>query len=101
MRLAMTRKDKGFDEKPAAFAGEKAQGRGDVLKVRKIGNSLGVVLPKELLAKLRVAEGDELSVVETPNGLELSRSNDEFEEHMRLVEEIMKRYPNTLRALAK
>lgn len=79
--------------KPAARAG--------VLKLRRIGNSLGVVLPKDVLAQLRADEGDDILVTPTPTGLQLHRKDDEFEEHMRLVEKIMARYPNTLRALAK
>lgn len=71
------------------------------LKLRKIGNSVGVVLPKELLAALNASEGDDLSVTQTPNGIQLNKSDTEFEEHMKLVEDIMARYPNTLRALAK
>lgn len=71
------------------------------LKLRKIGNSVGVVLPKEVLAALDAKEGDEVSVTETPNGIQLNKPDTEFEEHMKLVEDIMKRYPNTLRALSK
>ncbi|MGE0183664.1 MAG: hypothetical protein AB7F91_14845 [Parvularculaceae bacterium] len=71
------------------------------LKIRKIGNSHGVVFPKEMLARLRASEGDEIAVTETETGLHLHRKDDEFEEHMKRVEEIMARYPNTLRALAK
>lgn len=92
-------KTKGFSEEPAKFAGAKA-GAG-ALKIRKIGNSLGVVLPKEVLARLQVIEGDEILVTETETGLQLHRKDAEFEEHMRIVEKIMARYPNTLRALAK
>lgn len=94
----MTKETKGFADEAATFGGEK---RGGALKVRKIGNSLGVVLPKETLAQLRVGEGDELHVTETETGLHLHRKDDEFEAHMRIVEKIMARYPNTLRALAK
>ena len=71
------------------------------LKVRKIGNSLGVVLPREMLARLNAGEGDEVQVSETESGLHLHRQDAEFEEHMKQVEKIMARYPNTLRALAK
>jgi len=71
------------------------------LKLRKIGNSMGVVFPKELVGRLGAKEGDELTVTQTPNGVQLHRKDAEFEEHMRLVEKVMERYPNTLRALAK
>lgn len=72
-----------------------------MLKIRKIGNSVGVVLPRELLAVLDAKEGDELSVTETPSGIQLNKPDTEFEDHMKRVDEIMKRYPNTLRALAQ
>jgi putative addiction module antidote len=71
------------------------------LKLRKIGNSVGVVLPKDLLARLNAKEGDDISITETPNGIQLNKSDTEFEEHMKLVEKVMQRYPNTLRALAQ
>jgi len=71
------------------------------LKLRKIGNSVGLVLPKEILSSLNAQEGDEISVTQTSNGIQLSKSDTEFEDHMKKVEEIMARYPNTLRALAK
>jgi len=71
------------------------------LKLRKIGNSVGVVLPKELLAVLNAGEGDDISVTETPTGIQLNKPDTEFEAHMQEVEKIMERYPNTLRALAK
>jgi putative addiction module antidote len=45
---------------------------GHALKVTAIGNSVGIVLPKELLARLRVKKGDSLYVVETPSGIELT-----------------------------
>lgn len=90
---------KGLEDAAVEF-GDKSS-RGQTLKVRQIGNSLGVVLPKETLARLRASEGDELYVTETETGLHLHRKDDEFEEHMRLVEKAMARYPNTLRALAK
>jgi len=82
-------------EKPAAKPG------GRTLKVRKIGNSLGVVLPKEVLAKLRVGEGDELTVSETPNGVALQRHDAEIQEQIEAARRAMKRYRNALRELAK
>lgn len=72
------------------------------LKVRKIGNSLGVVLPREALARLRVKDGDKMFLVESPNGgFQLTSYDPEFETQMRLAEEGMARYRNTLRALAE
>ncbi len=72
------------------------------LKIRKIGNSHGVVLPKEVLAHLRVAEGDRLFLTETPEGgYQITPYDPEFEQQLRLAEEGMARYRNTLRALAR
>lgn len=85
---------------PSAVSGAPSAGS-SALKIRQIGNSLGVVLPKEIIARLGAKEGDELLVTETEAGIQLHRKDAEFEEHMRLVEETMARYPNTLRALAK
>lgn len=96
----MTKKNKGFSEEVTKYAG-KAHARTEVLKVRAIGNSAGVLLTKEMLARLGASEGDEILVTETATGIQLHRKDTEFEEHMRRVEEIMARYPNTLRALAK
>ncbi len=78
-----------------------AKPAGRTLKVRKIGNSLGVVLPKDVLAKLKVGEGDELSVSETPDGVALERSDAEFQEQIEAARRGMKRYRNALRELAK
>ncbi len=71
------------------------------LKLRAIGNSVGVVLPKELLAELGVREGDTLSVVRTPEGITLSRSEPEFERDLTMAREIMRRRRAVLRELAK
>ena len=71
------------------------------LKVTQIGNSLGVVLPKELLVEMGVAKGDELFVRRTPEGHVLSTADPEFENAMKVARDIMKRYRNTLRELAK
>lgn len=74
---------------------------GRTLKVRRIGNSLGVVLPKEVLAKLNVGEGDTLSVSDTPDGVALSPYDDELNRQLEIARDIMRRYRNTLRELAK
>jgi len=78
-----------------------AKPAGRTLKVRKIGNSLGVVLPKDVLAKLKVGEGDELSVSETPEGVALTRNDAELQEQIEAARRAMKRYRNALRELAK
>jgi putative addiction module antidote len=74
---------------------------GRTLKVRRIGNSLGVVLPKEVLAKLRVGEGDELSVSDAPGGITLGPFNDRLQQQIEAGRRAMKRYRNALRELAK
>lgn len=96
-------KNKGVsDAAQAAFEAESApKPRGRTLKVRKIGNSLGVVLPKEVLAKLRVAEGDEISVSETQDGVALRGFDDRVQEQIEAARLAMKRYRNALRELAK
>ncbi len=71
------------------------------LKIRQIGNSAGVVLTKEMLGKLGVAVGDELQVLETSKGLELSPFDRELDDALSWIEKGAKRYRNTLRALAK
>jgi putative addiction module antidote len=71
------------------------------LKVKKIGNSAGVILPKELLARLRVAPGDTVYVTESPDGLRMTASNPGFAEKMALAEEIMREDRDILRVLAK
>jgi putative addiction module antidote len=72
------------------------------LKVRKIGNSLGVVLPRDVLARLGVGEGDELILTDAPEGdVRISRADDEFARDMEAAEAIMERYRNTLAELAK
>ncbi|MBE2180052.1 MAG: AbrB/MazE/SpoVT family DNA-binding domain-containing protein [Chthoniobacterales bacterium] len=71
-------------------------------KVRKIGNSLGIVLPKEALQSLRVSEGDTLYLTEAPNdALLMNPDRPGFKEKMELAEDIMHRYRNALRELAK
>ena len=71
------------------------------LKLRAIGNSVGVVLPKELLTRLNLSEGDMLEVVETPDGLLFTQVAQDVEEQLRLGREMMKRYRQTFAALAK
>lgn len=71
------------------------------IKVRKIGNSLGLVLPKELIARLRVAPGDLLFVQETVGGIQLTPYDPEFERQMGIAERVMREDRDALRALSK
>lgn len=71
------------------------------LKITKIGNSAGVILPKELLAHLHVGVGETLSVVVTPRGIELSPAEPDFDAQMAAAREVMQRRKRALRELAK
>jgi putative addiction module antidote len=72
------------------------------LKVRKIGNSLGVVLPREVVSRLNAADGKQLYLSETPDGsYRLSPYDPSFEEKMNRAEDIIGRYRDTLHVLAK
>ena len=97
-----TNKPKGVaDTEHVGFRAEAPSKGGRTLKVRRIGNSLGVVLPKEVLAQLRVGEGDVLSVSDTPDGVLVTAFNDRLQEQMEAGRHAMKRYRNALRELAK
>jgi putative addiction module antidote len=73
------------------------------IKLRKIGNSVGVVLPKEALAHLNLREGDKVCVTEAADGsLRLAAANNaEFSRQMEIAKDVLQRYRNTLRELAK
>ncbi|WP_206240075.1 AbrB/MazE/SpoVT family DNA-binding domain-containing protein [Novosphingobium terrae] len=71
------------------------------LKITRIGNSAGVVLPKELLAKLRAGVGDTLYISETPDGIRITAADPSFEAKMALAEQIMREDRDILRVLAK
>jgi putative addiction module antidote len=71
------------------------------LKVTKVGNSLGVVLPKDVTAALRVSAGDQLFVTEIPGGFRLSSYDPEFEQQLNLAREVMRERRDALRELAK
>ncbi|MEZ5648109.1 MAG: AbrB/MazE/SpoVT family DNA-binding domain-containing protein [Alphaproteobacteria bacterium] len=71
------------------------------LKLRKIGNSLGVVLPKEMVDELRIGEGDTLYATKTEDGLKLSPYDPEFEADIKAGRDFMRHNRDALRALAK
>jgi putative addiction module antidote len=74
------------------------------LKLRKIGNSVGVVLPKEALARLNVSEGDTLTLTDAPEGglrTPAAAGREQFARQMKAAESVIRRYRNTLRELAK
>ncbi len=71
-----------------------------ILKVTKVGTSDGVVLPKALLARLNVSNGDNLYVTESPEGIRITAHNPEFVEQMAAATYVAKKRRNMLRALA-
>jgi len=72
------------------------------LKIRKVGNSLGVILPQEVLNQLHIGDGDKVFLTVAPDGsYRFTPYDPEFEKQMRLAEEGMARYRNTLRTLAE
>lgn len=71
------------------------------VKVTAIGNSAGIILPKEILALLNVDKGDTLFVTRTPNGIEVTPYNDKFARHMAAAEQIMREDRDVLRRLAE
>jgi putative addiction module antidote len=71
------------------------------LKLTQIGNSVGVILPKEILARLKVQKGDSLFVSDSPNGVVLSPYSAEVEVQMKAARQIMKERRDVLRELAK
>ena len=75
---------------------------GEVLQIRRIGNSLGLILPKDLLAKLDLSEGDLLHVVRQPDrGVQLTPYDPKHAKAMDLARKAFKTYANTFKALAK
>ena len=72
-----------------------------VTKLRKIGNSLGVILPREDLNHLHLSDGDDLTIVRTDKGIEISPYDQGFEMKLRAFEKSRRKYRNALRELAK
>lgn len=71
------------------------------IKIRNVGNSLGVVLPKEMIARLRVTKGDSLFVQETVDGIRLTPYDPEFQQQMEIAKMVMREDRDALRALSK
>ncbi len=71
------------------------------LKVVMVGNSVGVILSKDILEKLRVQKGDSIFVVETSKGIELTPYNPELAEQMKIAEQVMREDRDALRKLAE
>lgn len=71
------------------------------LKITKIGNSAGVILPRDVLAHLGVEVGETVSVLTTPRGIELAAADADFDEQMAAAREVMAQRKRALRELAK
>ena len=72
------------------------------LKIVKVGNSLGMRLPREVLSRLHLEDGDKLILTESPEGgYRITPYDPTFEQQMKVAEEGMRRYRNTLKALAE
>lgn len=71
------------------------------VKVTPIGNSMGIVLPKEALKKLKIGKGETLYLVDSPEGFMLTPYQQNFEKQMEVAEKVMKKYRNALHELAK
>ena len=71
------------------------------LKITTIGNSAGIILPKELLSRLRLEKGDELFALETPDGIKLTVYDPTLAEQMDVAERIMRDDRHVLRKLAQ
>ena len=71
------------------------------LKVTQIGNSLGVILPKEILARLKLEKGDTVFVTDTPGGVTLTPFDATVDEQVALGRDFMRKYRDTFRQLAK
>jgi putative addiction module antidote len=75
---------------------------GYVLQVKKIGNSVGLILPKDLLARLKLSEGDKLHVIEqTERGIKLTPYDPKHAEAMDIARRSFRKYADTYKALAK
>ncbi len=71
------------------------------LKITSIGNSAGLILPKEILARLRVEKGDELYVLETPDGIKLTAFDPTLAEQMEVADKVMRKRRALLHKLAQ
>ncbi|KAF1725310.1 MULTISPECIES: AbrB/MazE/SpoVT family DNA-binding domain-containing protein [Pseudoxanthomonas] len=71
------------------------------LKITTVGNSAGVILPKDLLARLRLEKGDELHALETPDGIRLTVYDPTLAEQMEVAEQVMRSRRTLLHKLAQ
>jgi putative addiction module antidote len=71
------------------------------VKITTIGNSVGIVLPKEILARLHVEKGDSLYLVDTPDGIQLTPFDQNFADEMEAARRVMRKHRDVLRKLAE
>jgi putative addiction module antidote len=71
------------------------------VKITAIGNSLGIVLPKDVMAKLHVEKGDSLYLVDTPGGIQLTPYDQDFAQEMEAARRVMRKHRDVLRRLAE
>ncbi|TSA49485.1 MAG: AbrB/MazE/SpoVT family DNA-binding domain-containing protein [Nitrosomonadales bacterium] len=71
------------------------------LKLTQIGNSVGLILPKEVLARLKLEKGDMVYLTDAPGGVTITPHDPTFEEQLELGREFMREYRDTFHALAK
>jgi putative addiction module antidote len=71
------------------------------LKLTQIGNSVGVILPREMLAKLGVTKGDTIYAIDQPDGVRLTVADPDFAAQMQVARRVMKERRTVLRELAK
>ncbi|MEK6710499.1 MAG: AbrB/MazE/SpoVT family DNA-binding domain-containing protein [Nitrospinota bacterium] len=82
-------------------ARKETQARKDTVKLRKVGGSLGVILPKEALDALNLKEGDEMFLLRTPEGVKLTPYDPRFARLLKFARDFMRRYRDDMRELAK
>jgi putative addiction module antidote len=70
-------------------------------KIVAIGNSSGIILPKDVLARMNVKKGDTLYLQETPSGLQVSPFDEEFSAKMEVAEQVVRRYRDAFKKLAE
>lgn len=71
------------------------------IKLTQIGNSVGLILPKEVLARLKLEKGDTVYLTDTPGGVTITPNDPTFEEQLEIGREFMREYRDTFNALAK
>ena len=71
------------------------------VKITTVGNSAGIVLPREILNRLKVAKGDTITLTETPHGFNMTAYDENFMRKLEATERVMRNYRDTLRKLAE